>query len=58
MHVQMASYHAWLMIEEVSAVYKKTDLILGEIFTNANAYYLLTKQRKNDTFISGEQMFS
>lgn len=58
MRVQMATYHAWLMIEEVSAAPKKMDQIFVVIFTSANAYYLLTKTKNPDTLISGEQMFS
>ena len=58
MRVQMDSCLVWHMIEEVSAARKKMDQIFVVIFTSANAYYLLTKQRKTDTLISGEHMFS
>ena len=54
----MHIYLAWHMIGEGNVASKKMDRISEGSFTNANAFYLLTRQRNRDTFILGEQMFS
>ena len=57
MRAWMEPYLVWHTIEEGNVAFNRMDRISEGIFTNANVFYLLTRQRNRDTFISGEQMF-
>ena len=57
MYAMMHIYLAWHMLKGANVAFNRMDQISEVIFTNANVFYLLTRQRNRDTFISGEQMF-